>query len=134
MADALSRKTLHGLNAMMNTQPEISRDLEAMGIKLVQPRYTDGLLTVLEVQPFIIEEIKASQKDDAEVEKLRCNVAYGKLSSFVIHEDGTLRFQNRPSVPNKEELKRRILEEAHNTRYSVHPGGTKIYKDLRQFF
>ena len=95
MADALSRKTLHGLNAMMNTQPEISRDLEAMGIKLVQPRYTDGLLTVLEVQPFIIEEIKTSQKDDAKLERIRCNVAQEKSSGFVTHEDGTLRFQNR---------------------------------------
>jgi len=27
-----------------------------------------------------------------------------------------------------------ILEEAHNTRYSVHPRGTKMYKDLRQYF
>jgi len=26
------------------------------------------------------------------------------------------------------------LEEAHNTRYSVHPGGTKMYRDLRQYF
>jgi len=31
-------------------------------------------------------------------------------------------------------LKRRILEEAHNTRYSVHPARTKRYRDLRQFF
>jgi len=45
-----------------------------------------------------------------------------------------LRFQNRLCVPNKEELKRRILEEVHNTRYSVHPEGTKMYRDLRQSF
>ena len=32
------------------------------------------------------------------------------------------------------ELRKQILEEAHNTRYSVHPGGTKMYRDLRQYF
>jgi len=33
-------------------------------------------------------------------------------------------------VPTKEELKRKNLEEAHNTRYLVHLGGTKMYRDL----
>jgi len=61
VADALSRKTQHGLNAIMYTQPEISRDLETMGIELVQPGCTTRLLTALEVQPSIIEEIKATQ-------------------------------------------------------------------------
>ena len=28
----------------------------------------------------------------------------------------------------------KIMEEVHNTRYLVHPGGTKMYKDLRQLF
>jgi len=79
----------------------------------------------------LIEEIKTSQKDDAKLERIRRNMEQGKLLGFVEHEDGTLRFQNRLCVPDKEEKKRKILEEAHNTRYSVHPGGTKMYRDLR---
>jgi len=81
-----------------------------------------------------MEEIKACQKDDAKLERIRRNMALGKLPGFVVHEDRTFRFQNRLCVPDKEEIKRKILEEAHNTRYSVHPGGTKMYRDLRQFF
>ena len=72
------------------------------------------------VQPSILEEIKASQKEDARLERIRCNVAQEKSPGFVVHEDGTLRFQNRLCVPN--------------TRYSVNPGGTKMYRDLKQFF
>ena len=79
----------------------------------------------------IIEEIKASQKNDTKLERLPQIVAQGKLLGFIKHEDRTLTFQNRLRVPNKEELKRKIFEEAYNTRYSVHPGGTKMYKDLR---
>jgi len=105
-----------------------------VGIELVLPGYIEGLIATLEVQPSILEEIKASQKEDAKLEKLRCNVAQGKLPGFIIHVDGTLRFQNKLCMPHKEELKRWILEEAHNTQYSVHPGGTKMYRDLRQFF
>jgi hypothetical protein len=37
-------------------------------------------------------------------------------------------------VPKKEALKRKILDEAHTLRYSIHPGSTKMYHDLRQQF
>jgi hypothetical protein len=31
-------------------------------------------------------------------------------------------------------LKKKILDEAHMSRYSIHPGSTKMYHDLRQLF
>ena len=51
-----------------------------------------------------------------------------------MHEDGTLWFQNRLCVPQNEGLRKQILKEAHNIRYSVHLRGTKMYRDLRQYF
>jgi hypothetical protein len=37
-------------------------------------------------------------------------------------------------VPKKGALKKKILDEAHMSRYSIHPGSTKMYQDLRQQF
>jgi hypothetical protein len=37
-------------------------------------------------------------------------------------------------VPKKEALKKKILDEAHTSRYSIHPSGTKVYHDLREQF
>jgi hypothetical protein len=37
-------------------------------------------------------------------------------------------------VPRREALKKKILDEAHTLRYSIHPGSTKMYHDLRQQF
>jgi hypothetical protein len=37
-------------------------------------------------------------------------------------------------VSKREALKKRILDEAHTSRYSIHPGSTKMYHDLRQQF
>jgi hypothetical protein len=37
-------------------------------------------------------------------------------------------------VPKKEALKKKILDEAHMSRYSIHPWSTKMYHDLRQQF
>jgi len=55
-----------------------------------------------------------------------------KEPRFTIHEDGTLRFYNRVCVPAVGELKKRILNEGHNTPYSVHPSGNKLYKDVNK--
>jgi hypothetical protein len=37
-------------------------------------------------------------------------------------------------VPKKEALNKKILDEAHTSKYSIHPGSTKMYHDLRQQF
>jgi hypothetical protein len=37
-------------------------------------------------------------------------------------------------VPKKEALKKKILDVAHSSRYSIHPRSTKMYHDLRQQF
>src|SRR5262249_18941617 len=40
----------------------------------------------------------------------------------------------RLCVPDVDELRREIMEEAHSTAYSVHPGSTKMYRDLRNVY
>ena len=45
--------------------------------------------------------------------------------------DSVLRNQGRLNVLDIDNLRGNILEEAHGSRYSIHPGATKIYPDLR---
>ncbi|XP_074299939.1 uncharacterized protein LOC141631126 [Silene latifolia] len=40
--------------------------------------------------------------------------------------------RERWCVPDDDKLKRTILTKAHSTPYSVHPGGEKLYKDLKK--
>jgi len=58
----------------------------------------------------------------------------GKAPGFVIHEDSVIQFHNQVCVSAVEALKKKILDEGHNTLPSVHPGGNKLYKDLKQIF
>ena len=43
-------------------------------------------------------------------------------------------FDRRLCVPNNDELKRKIMAEAHETGYTIHPGETKMYQTLRSTF
>ena len=92
------------------------------------------MLCTLEAQPTLIEEIQLAQTTDPQLEQIREEILVRKAPGFVIHEDGTIRFHNRVCVPTLEALKKKILDEGHNTPHSVHPGGNKLYKDLKQTF
>ena len=58
----------------------------------------------------------------------------GPTQDFSEDALGTLRFRGRICVPEQEDLRKKILAEAHESTYSIHQGGTKMYKDLRQIF
>jgi len=53
---------------------------------------------------------------------------------FKQDQDGVVWFKNRLVVPKDRELRRRILNEAHHSRFSIHPGSTKMYQDLKPRF
>ena len=52
--------------------------------------------------------------------------------SFGLGDDGILRYHDRLCVPDMDDLRTRILTDAHGSRYSIHPGSTKMYHDLKQ--
>ena len=49
-----------------------------------------------------------------------------------ISHDGILIFGTRLCVSNDGDLRRKLLEEAHYSKFAIHPGGTKMYRDLKQ--
>ena len=133
VADALSRKSIRNLAALLTTQKHILEDLRKIRIE-VQFHEAEAHLANLRVQPTLIERIKIAQSNDPQLLKIRDLINPSSQSEFCIHEDGSLRFGNRLCVPNDPDLKVEILKEAHNTSYMIHPGGTKMYRDLRETF
>ena len=52
----------------------------------------------------------------------------------IMDEESVLRIKGRVCVPRVDDLIHTILIEAHSSGYSVHPGATKMYRDLKQHF
>ena len=57
-----------------------------------------------------------------------------RVECFHQDEDGVLWFKNRLVVPKDLELRKQLLDEAHLSWYSIHPGSNKMYQDLKQRF
>uniref|UniRef100_A0A7N2LFY1 RNA-directed DNA polymerase n=1 Tax=Quercus lobata TaxID=97700 RepID=A0A7N2LFY1_QUELO len=133
VADTFSRKPSSFSVALLTTQKEIIQDLERIEIEVVM-NHSEAYLASLSVQPTLVERIKLSQADDPHLKKIMDEVCSGKKSEFSIFEDGALRFRSRLCVPNDPLIKKEILEEAHYSPYTIHPGSTKMYHDLRENF
>ena len=56
------------------------------------------------------------------------------MPDFNLSPEGILKYQNRVVVPKDETLKKEILEEAHRSKYMIHPGSSKMYQDLRRLY
>jgi hypothetical protein len=85
------------------------------------------------LMPTLMDEVIAAQKNDEGMYHIKRRMREGDSKVACFHEDaeGTLRFKERLVVPKTEALKKKILDEAHTLRYSIHPRSTKMYHDLR---
>ena len=48
-----------------------------------------------------------------------------------MNEDGSLYYRDWLCIPNDDELKKSILEEAHSGSFAMHLSSTKMYQDLK---
>ncbi|GJY65820.1 retrotransposon protein, putative, ty3-gypsy subclass [Tanacetum coccineum] len=132
VADALSRKN-SGTLACLKIQPEIIKDLELMEVELVV-RGSEGYIASLKIEPNLILRIKEAQKEDGELWSVVQNMKNGKQEEFRVDEHGVIWYGNRLCVPDDFSLREAVLTEAHSSPFSIHPGSTKMYRDLKQNF
>jgi hypothetical protein len=83
--------------------------------------------------PTLRAKIITAQKDDEGMGHIKRRMREGdlKVTCFCEDVEGTLWFEESVVVPKREALKKRILNEAHMSRYSINPGSTKMYHDPR---
>ncbi|GJY80363.1 putative nucleotidyltransferase, ribonuclease H [Tanacetum coccineum] len=129
VADALSRKS--GMIAGIKVEEEIIRDLERLDIELCV-RGQNGFWASLRVEPNLISQIKAAQKDDGEIWAIIQNL--DKQTEFHVDSDGILWQGTKLCVPEDPALREVLMTEAHSSPFSIHPGSTKMYHDLKQHF
>jgi hypothetical protein len=62
--------------------------------------------------------------------KLKLSQEEAKYKCFHIDPQGVLWFNKRLVVPKDHQLRKQILDEAHLSKFSIHPGSSKMYQDL----
>jgi hypothetical protein len=125
VADALSRKSYEKA-APKSTQ--LQEEMARLNMHIVPHRYVHQL----SVQPTLEEKIWKAQETDENLMKIRKHTGENKVLDFRVDDQGTLWYKNRICVPEGGDFRQIIMDEAHNSAYSIHPGSTKMYVDLKQ--
>ena len=97
---------------------------------------TDAVLTLaaISVQPELKSRIRDADQGDEQHQRYRELARTNPASTFKENEDGLLYFNQRVCVLEQGGLRREILQEAHESGYTIHPGEVKMYRDLRTQF
>ena len=137
VADALSRKPM-GVVASVMVQEWLMLET-ASEFNLIPSRNEEGIfLGCVTVQPTLISRIIRAQSQDefchTKFNEITTDPVSDGSSEWTVGSNGEVRFRSRLCVPDNDDLKREVLDEAHRSRYTVHPGSTKMYKDLKRQF
>ena len=116
VVNALGRKSMQTLRAL-NAHLSLSNDGE--------------IVAKLMAKPNLLNLVQETQKSDEKISAIVSQNRTGKEIEFLVNEDGFLYYRDRVCVPNDNEWKKSILEEAHNGSFAIHPSSTKMYQDLK---
>jgi hypothetical protein len=97
---------------------------------------SSGDLGYISVEPTLQEQIVRAQIEDKGVQVIKEMIKRKaeKYECFRQDSKGILWFGDRLVVPKDPELRKKILDEAHLSKFSMHPGSNKMYHDLRSLY
>ena len=136
VADALSRRSMGSLSYLGVEKRKLVQELHqlaSLGVRLLEA--DDSRVTIQDTAvSSLVVEVKSRQQEDPSLEQLSIKAQDQQSLAFDIAEDGVLRYSGRLCVPNVAGLRHRIMEEEHHSRYSIHPGSTKMYHDIKEIY
>jgi hypothetical protein len=127
VVDALSKRS-HVNQIVMDSMPfELCEEFDKLNLRII----TNTEAMEIEVGSSLLQEIQRGQLEDEKVQEIKRNIKEEKSPGFLKDDEGVLWYKGRICVPNVKELNVKILCEAHESAYSIHPGGNKMYHDLK---
>src|SRR5690606_13601278 len=88
-------------------------------------------------QASLIQRIREEQHKDENLQKIPEELRGQdgpNNTGYYLAEDGTLLINGRITVPKGQGLRDEILRIAHHSLLSIHPGSSKMYRDVRRYY
>ncbi|KAI3739961.1 hypothetical protein L2E82_30375 [Cichorium intybus] len=80
------------------------------------------------------ELIRVAQEEACKTENVKSERMVGYIKHLVENSQRLKTFRGRMWVPKQGEARSLLLEDAHCSRYAVHPGSTKMYRTLKPMY
>jgi hypothetical protein len=130
VADALSRKSKVNMMVTRLMPYELAKKFNRLSLGFLNS--TQGV--TVELEPTLERDIKDGQKNDEKINEIQQLILDGTGKDFREDAGGVVWFKDRLCVPNIKSIRELILKDSHETDYSIHPSGMKMYQDLKKRF
>jgi hypothetical protein len=132
VTDALSQKSQCNCVMMDSPVNTLCDELNKMRIEVIP----SGTLPHISIEPTLQDQIIMAQLSDKGMQIIKENLHQKAEKYKCFHQDRKciLWFEDRLVVPKNKDLKKKILDEAHLSKFSMHPGSTKMYHDLKPLY
>ena len=132
VADALSRKAQCVLSGLVVYEWKMYDYISEFN-PCFDVHDSGACFCTLVAQPTILQKVIEAQRKDKKLECMRSQIMAGDaVEGWNIHSNGGIHFLNKLCVPNDAQVKEEVMKEAHHSRFTVHPGETKMYHDLKR--
>jgi hypothetical protein len=125
--DALSRRSHVSQLVVDSMSFELCEEFDKLNLRII----ANTKAMEMEVGSSLLQEIRRGQLKDEKVQEIKRNIKEEKSSGFSKDDEGVLCYKGRICVPKVKELKDKILHETHESAYSIHLEGNKMYHDLK---
>jgi hypothetical protein len=128
VVDTLSRKAHCHCLSIETFNDTLCNQMRKLNLEIIP----QGSLNLLSIESTLKDRIIMSQLHDEGIKIIKLKLSQGEAKYKCFHTDhqGVLWFNNRIVVPKDHQLRKQILDEAHLSKFSIHPGSTKMYQDL----
>ncbi|KAI3742290.1 hypothetical protein L1987_59970 [Smallanthus sonchifolius] len=105
---------------------------DALSPKDTKPKRVQALQ--LTIHTGLPDKIRSAQLEALKEENLPLEATHGMEEQLEVKSDGIRYLAERIWVPVYGNLRELIMDEAHKSRYSIHPGSDKMYHDLKVLY
>jgi hypothetical protein len=127
VANALSRRSHLNMLATRELLLEFCKEFEKLNLR----RVSNTEVITMEVDSTLEQDIRKGKHEDAKIQEIKEQIKEEKALGFSVDEQGKLWYKKCLCVPEVKEIRELILHEAHDSAYSIHPGSTKMYHDIK---
>ncbi|XP_070054344.1 uncharacterized protein [Nicotiana tomentosiformis] len=107
--------------------------MACLGVRLVDSG-DGGVVLQNTAKSSLTAEVNERQYEDPELVELRERAPQQKKPLLELKGDGVLKYRGYLCVPDVVGLRDRITSKAYYSWYSIHPGSTKMYHDIKDVY
>jgi hypothetical protein len=132
VADSFNRKAHCNYLIVESYNGTLCEELRKLALEIIR----QGELNSISIKATLYDKIIVAQPSDEGVKAIKQKLSENDPNYVCFRQDekGTIWFGQRLVVPEEATIRKEIFDQAHLSKFSIHPRSSKMYQDFKEIF